>query len=179
MSWMQFLPVATSLFSAFGKSSAGDAAALAGAQQQEAARYEAAQARINAGQAIAASQRTAQEQRRQGELVQSRAIALAAAGGGSTTDPGIIHLLASNAGETAYRSAVALYEGEDKARSLREMAKAKEYSGAQAAAAGRDQQSALKIGAFGDLLKGGASLYSTFGGGGVGGDFQWNNGYNE
>lgn len=163
MSWVQFLPVGLSMFSAFGKASAGNAAARSGAQQQQAAQYEAEQARINAGQSIAASQRTAQEQRRQGAILQSRAIALAAAGGGSTTDPGIINLLASNAGEIAYRSAVALYEGEDKARSLMEMAKAKEYSGAQAAQAGKDQQSALRIGAFGDLLKGGASLYEKFG----------------
>jgi hypothetical protein len=190
MSWQQAIPAVLSVVSAAGKSSAGNAAADVGQQQQaaaqyeaaqlrEAARYEASQARTNAGQVIAASQRTAAEQRRQGELVQSRAIALAAAGGGSTTDAGVINLIAGNAGEIAYRSAVALYEGEDKARSLREQAtakefsaegaaKAKEYSGAMAAKAGEDRKKASMVGAFGDLIKGGASLFSTFGGGGVG-----------
>jgi len=167
MSWQQAIPAALSIVSASGKASAGNAAADVGRQQQAAMQYEADQARINAGQAQASAQRVAAEQRRQGALVQSRAIALAAAGGGSTTDAGVINLIAGNAGEIAYRSAVALYEGEDKARSLREMAKAKEYSGVMAAKSGEDRKKAAMVGAFGDLVKGGASLFSTFGGGGV------------
>lgn len=161
MSWAQAIPAALSVVSAVGKSDAGSASASVGAQQQAAAQYEADQLRVNAGQSIASAQRAAQEQRRQGEIIQSRAIALAAAGGGSTTDPGIVHLLAGNAGETAYRSAVALYEGEDKARTMRESAKAAEYSGANAAQAGQDRKKSMMMGAFGDLVKGGSSLFSS------------------
>lgn len=171
MSWAQAIPAALSVVSAVGKSDAGNSAARVGLQQQAAAQYEADQLRINAGQSIASAQRAAQEQRRQGELIQSRAIALAAAGGGSVTDPGLVHLLAGNAGETAYRSAVALYEGEDKARSMRESAKAAEYSGANAALAGRDRQKAMMTGAFGDLVKGGSSLFSSLNPGKAENDF--------
>lgn len=166
MSWAQAIPAALSVVSALGKNDAGNAAANNGLQQQAAADFEAAQLRVNAGQATAAGQRAAEEQRRQGELVQSRAIALAAAGGGGVTDPGIVRLLAGNAGETAYRSAVALYEGEDKARSLNAQADSTAYSGVLAAQAGRDRQKASMTSAFGDLIKGGGSLFTTFGGGG-------------
>jgi hypothetical protein len=176
VSWAQAIPAALSVVSAIGKSDAGNAAAGVGLQQQAAAQYEADQLRINAGQSIASAQRAAQEQRRQGELIQSRAIALAAAGGGSVTDPGIVHLLAGNAGETAYRSAVALYEGEDRARTMRESAKAAEYSGAMSAQAGRDRQKASMTSAFGDLVKGGNSLYQAFGGGGMKAENDFGNG---
>ena len=168
MGWQQAIPAVISLVSASGKVDSGNAAASYGAQQQAAANYQAAQMRVNAGQAVASSQRVAEEQRRQGALVQSRAIALASSSGGGVTDPGIINLLARNAGEMAYASSVALYEGEDRARTLNENAKATEYSGAQALKAGLDRQKAAMTGAFGDLLKGGGSLYTAFGGGGAG-----------
>lgn len=164
MGWAAAIPAAISIV---GHISSANAAASAGAAQQQAAEYQAAQLRINAGQAVASSQRAAEEQRRQGELVQSRAIALAASGGGGISDPGIANLLARNAGETAYASSVALYEGEDKARTMLEQAKAATYSGASAAKSGLDRQKAGMIGAFGDLVKGGGSLYTAFGGGGV------------
>jgi len=166
MSWAQAIPAVLSIVSAAGKSDAGSNAEQVGLQQQAARQYEAAQLRVNAGQSIAASQRAAEEQRRQGMLVQSRAIALAAAGGGGVTDPGIITVLSRNAGEIAYRSAVALYEGEDKARSLNAEAAAREYSGEMAAEAGRDRKKASMTSAFGDLIKGGSSLFQSFGGGG-------------
>lgn len=168
MSWQQAIPAALSIVSASGKVSAGNAGVDVARQQQTAMQYEADQARVNAGQAKAAAQRTAMETRRQGALVQSRALALAAAGGGSTSDPGIVNLIAGNAGEIAYRSAVALYEGEDKARSLEALAKGREYSGAMAVKSAEDRKKAAMVGAFGDLVKGGASLFQAFGGGGVG-----------
>lgn len=168
MSWEKAIPAALSVVSASGKASAGNAALQAGYAQQASMQYEADQARINAGQAQAAAQRAVADVRRQGALVQSRALALAAAGGGSTTDPGIVNLIAGNAGEIAYRSAVALYEGEDKARSLEALAKGREYSGAMVVRSAEDRKKAAMTGAFGDLVKGGVSLYQAFGGGGVG-----------
>lgn len=170
MSWQQAIPAALSIVSASGKASAGNAGMDAAYAQRESMQYEADQARVNAGQAQAAVQRAAADQRRQGALVQSRALALAAAGGGSTTDPGIVNLISGNAGEIAYRSAVALYEGEDKARSLEALAKGREYSGAMAVRSAEDRKKAAMVGAFGDLVKGGASLYSAFGGGGLNGN---------
>lgn len=167
MSWEQAIGPVLSIVSASGKVDAGNAAAGAGAAQRAAAQFEADQLRVNAGQTIAAGQRAAEEQRRQGELIQSRAIALAAAGGGSVADPGVVNLLARNAGETAYRSSVALYEGEDRARTMRESASAKEYSGYAAELSALDRQKSLMTSAFGDLVKGGGSLYTALNPGGA------------
>lgn len=162
---MLWVAGAAAVVSTVGNISAGNAAKRAGLEQQNEANYEAAQERVNAGQAIAASQRAAEEQRRQGDLVQSRAIALLAASGGGVTDPSAVTLLASNAGETAYRSAVALYEGEDKARTMRAQATATEMGGRAAAQAGRDRQIASLFQAAGSLANG-ASMFSNYGGGG-------------
>lgn len=154
-------PVGTVL-SIVGNIQQGNAAERSGLEEQLARQYEAEQLKVDAGQAVAAAQRDAMEQRRQGELLQSRAIALAAASGGGVTDPSVVKLLSSNAGEIAYRSAVAIYRGEDEARSLNAKAAAALYSGARAADEGRDRQKAYMTRAFGDLVKGGSSLYETY-----------------
>lgn len=162
---MAWAAAAAGVISTVGNIQAGNAAKRQGLQQQQELQYEAAQDRVNAVQAIASSQRTAEEQRRQGDLVQSRAIALAAASGGGVTDPSVVSLLSRNAGETAYRSAVALYQGDDQARTLNARADAALYSGEVAAQAGRDRQKAYMMKAFGDLLSAGGSMYNLFGGG--------------
>ena len=159
MAWLQ---AAAAVVSIVGNLKAGDAAKRQGLEQQQAAEYEAEQNRVNAMQAVASAQRDAAEERRQGDLVQSRAIALAAASGGGVTDPGVVTLLSRNAGETAYRSAVALYKGEDDARRLRAGADAASYSGKAAAQAGRERQSAYNTRAFGDMLGGAKSLYDNY-----------------
>jgi len=162
---MSFDPISigASVLSIVGNLKAGESAKAAGLQQQAEANNAAAQMRVNAGQALAAAQRDAYEERRQGTLVQSRAMALLAASGGSVTDPTAIHLLANNAGETAYRSAVALYKGEDESRQLLTQADATQASGRAAAETGRDVQKSYNFRAFGDLLQGGNSLYEKYG----------------
>lgn len=164
---MAWLAVAAAVVSVVGDMKAGAAAKRQGLEEQNAANYAAEQQRINAEQAVAAGQRAAEEQRRQGEYVQSRAIALMAANGGGVSDIGNVQLLARNAGETAYRASVALYEGEDRSRTLNAQADASVMSGRSAAQGGRDRQSASMYRAFGDILQGGGSLYSNYSGGGV------------
>jgi hypothetical protein len=68
-----------------GNSQSAAAARVAGQRAQVAAQFEAAQLEQNAGQAIAVSQAQAKEQLRQTRLLQSRAIAVTAAGGGGVT----------------------------------------------------------------------------------------------
>lgn len=167
-----FIPVALSslgmLTSMAGANQAASAARLAGARARVAAEFEAAQLEQAAGQAIAVSQVEAQEQRRQMQLVQSRAIAVAAAGGGGVSDETIVRLIGRQAGEGAYRSAVALYKGEESARRMRLQASAKLYEGALAEEAANDRADAYKVKATGDLLSGAATLFSRYGMGGAG-----------
>lgn len=159
---MAWLPIAAAAVSIAGNLSSAAASRQQGRMAQQEAEYEAEQDRVNANTALASSQLAAQEERRQGELVQSRAIALMAASGGGVTDPGNVTLLARNAGETAYRSAVALYKGEDEARTLRARAGAAVYSGQSAKDSANARARASNVRAFGDLLQGGSSLNTRF-----------------
>lgn len=167
-----FLPVALtvagSLTSAMGAYSAGSAAAANGARQQAAAQFTAAQLEQQAGQTEASGQRAGAEQTRQAMLLNSRALALAAASGGGATDPTVVTLLSRTAAEGAYRSAVAIYQSEEQARQLRLKAAATSYEGDLALASGQDKQKAYETAAFGSLLTGAASLYSKYGMGGPG-----------
>lgn len=189
-----WLPVATTVasmvFSASGTSQAvkgADQAAAAArdnaARRAEEAKFEGDQLRVNAGQEVAAGQAAAAEQRRQGVLTQSRAIAVAAAGGGSLADPTVVNILARNAGEGVYRAGLALYQGNERARVLRMQATGKDLeassdiAGGEATAEGyqlRGQAEATKgvasmLGSVPNLLSQGSTLFSKYGGGGTGG----------
>ena len=99
----------------------------------------------------------------------SAALASAAAGGGGASDPTVVNIIARTAGEGAYRRAVALYQGDDRARLMNMQADAKQYEGGNTEA-----NSMLVAGA--QVFKGGstllnsatrdASLFQRFGAGG-------------
>lgn len=171
--------------SARGANEAADAAIVMGTRQRAAAEFKAAQMRSQAGQVVAASQRAGDSEERKAKLLFSRALAVGAASGGGVSDPAVVKLLSNIAGEGSYRRAVSLYEGEDRARMLRMSAAAADYEGAIAEEAGGLQAKAYRTqaeayeaqaetheteGLFG-LVKGGASLFSKYGGGfpGIGG----------
>lgn len=126
-----------------------------GLQAERAGRFEAAQLEQTAGQTLAVSQRQAQETARQGRLAQSRALAVAAAGGGAS-DPSVIRALAQMAGETTYRQMVNLYEGEQQAQQARLQAKVARKQGKEARRAGQ-------LGVLGTVLASGASLHGKYG----------------
>lgn len=108
-----------------------------GEQRKEAAEYQARQLEQNAGQAQAAAQRAAAERRREAQLAQSRALAVAAASGGGASDPTVVDIISDLNAEGTYRSMLELYEGDDRARLLRQQAASARYSGEVAAQAGR------------------------------------------
>lgn len=101
----------------------------------------------SATQVVAAAQRDALEERRRAEILASRALAVAAASGGGASDPSVANLIADIESEGAYRAAVAMYQGESKARQLK-------YEGALAKWEGKMQQRAANIGALSSLAKG-------------------------
>lgn len=155
-----------SILSFIGNMKAGSAANTAGQRAKQAADYQALQMDQNAGQAIAASQRQAMEERRRSALLVSRGIAVAAASGGGVSDPTVTRLLDDIAGEGAYRASVDLYQGEERARALRMGAEAKRFEGDVAAEGGRSKENAYSLAAAGGLASAGASLYGKYGMGG-------------
>lgn len=102
-----------------------------GNQARRAANFQAAQAIQQAGQERATGQRAALEARREANLADSRAQAIAAAGGGGG-DVGTINLRAAIRSEGDYNALRAMYQGEDKAVGLETAASAKKYEGQQA-----------------------------------------------
>jgi hypothetical protein len=136
-----------------GYNRAADASRLAGQRRNVASQFEAEQLEQNAGQVVAASQRDALEERRRADLMASRALALAAASGGGSSDPTVVNIIAKLKGEGSYRSAVALYRGETEARRLRMGAKAKRYEGAVAEEGGEYQAAGYETMAVASLFK--------------------------
>lgn len=140
-----------------------------GQQAAAAADFAAAQLRQNAGQVQASAQRAAYDVDLQARYTASTALARAAASGAGASDPTVVNLIARNAGEFAYRKAVALYQGEDKARLLEMQADAKEIEGENAERNSMLAGATKMFGAATSILKGTArdgSLLQRFGGGG-------------
>ena len=170
------------LIQAYGAVQQGRTAAIAGQMALDAAEFNANMLEFSAreaarqgGRVVAISQRQAAEERRQGRLAASRALAVAAASGGGVSDPTIIDLIARTEGEAYYRANVALYEGEAEERRLRfeallgRGAAAQARIGGQAAlAAGQGRRAAFNLAALGRVFEGGASLYAKYGGRGPG-----------
>lgn len=167
LGWMQ---AAGAMFQLLGGMSAAKAERAQGEMAKRAHEFAAWQAEEQAGQAMAISQRAAAEERRQGELQSSRMLALAAASGGSASDPTIVRLVSNAAGEASYRAQVALYDGEAKARQLKLDAAASRVSGANAQLTGASRGMGIMLAATGSAARTGASLYAKYGMNGPTGD---------
>lgn len=133
---------------------AGNQQAQAGRAQQQEADLEAAQLAQTAGQERAAAQQKAIEQRRQARLAQSRNQAVAAASGGGATDPTVLALDSSLAGEGELNALTELYQGEAKARGLEGQAAATQYQGKLARFSGRQAMGGAFFGSGAGLLSG-------------------------
>ena len=161
-----YLPVSLQAIGAFtnlvGSFQSASAARISGQRAQVEAQFEAAQLKQQAGQAEAAGTYAADEQVRQTALIQSKALAVAAANGGGVSDPTIVNLLSRNAGEGAYRAAVALYDGESRARSLNMQAASKIYEGQLASDAAGQKAKGYEIGGVSKLFGTGASLFANY-----------------
>jgi len=134
----------------------GGGTILSGFQQAKEAKSEAAQLDAASGQERASSQRDAMEQRRQATLVNSRALALAAASGGGASDPTVVNMMANTAGEGEYRALTSLYNGDQQARSYEAKAKGLRREGKNAKLQGIIQ-------GVGTMLQGGSSMMERYG----------------
>lgn len=145
---MASLALIGSFVSAFGTVASGVAANRAA--QQDALNMDA-----QGKEEFAASQREAAAKRREGDLVNSRAQALAAASGaGAGTDaPTIVKLMSQTAGESEFNAQTALYSGRSRQLGLKQGAMARR-------AEGKASLLGSVISGFGTLAKGG-SEYAT------------------
>lgn len=173
-----------SVSQAYGAYQQGQAAKIAGEGAMQDAEFRATMLEFSAreaerqgGRAKASTQRQAMEERRQGRLAASRALAVAAASGGGVSDPSIVDLISRTEGEAHYRASIALYEGEAEARRLRfeammgrgNAALVRSYGSADQSA-GENAAASFNMKAIGKLVEGGSSLYAKYGLGGPKGD---------
>lgn len=127
-----------------------------GQQQQKAAEFEAAQLDQAAGLHQAAAQRQAMTEERQAKYAESRAQAVAAASGAGASGRTVTDIIGKIAQEGSYRSAVALFEGDNEAQQMHLRARASRMTGDAEAKAGT-------INAFSTILGGGGSMFEKYG----------------
>ena len=134
--------------------------------QQAAADYEAGQLEQQANEARALAQREAIRRRREGELLLSRQIAVAAAQGGAA-DPSVLTLYGDTFEETELAAGTEIYKGETRARGLIESANIRRYEGEQAIIAGNIQAQAARTAgryqSIGSILGGIGGAARTYG----------------
>jgi hypothetical protein len=107
-----------------------------GVAKKNAAVGEANQMRLRANTVQAQSQHAAIEERRQADLVHSRARVVAASSGGSTSDATVVGILGDIDAEGEYRAMSQLWNGDEEALGLRYGADIKEREGQAALEAG-------------------------------------------
>lgn len=120
-------------------------------------------ARVSANNATGASQAKAEESLRQNRLLQSRQIAIAAAGGGSVGEKSVQDTIARTASEGKLAADVDLYEGALRSTDLLNQAIGLENKAKITRFEGRQARQAGNIGAFSSLLTTGAKAGSFYG----------------
>lgn len=159
----QYLPAVALAFGsglkAQGTLGMGKAAVEAASRKQQAADFEAAQLRINAGQAIAASQREAYFKGLEGKRLMSAIQARAGAGG---SDPTVLNIMAGAMIQASYNKDMALYGGQDKARLLEMQARGKQYDAALGMQDAKAAKRSYTLAAAGTMAEGGASLFKKY-----------------
>ena len=103
-----------------------------GKYEQAAAELEARNAEAQGKEELAASQRTAQDKRREAKLAESRAIAIAAGSGAGVTNPTVIDILEETAGRGEYIAQTELYGGKSRKAGYYDKAAAARFRGKQA-----------------------------------------------
>ena len=167
MAWvMTGIAVANVGMSIYGGKKAKKAERERARRNKIAKEFEAQQLDQQAGQSIAISQRAASRERRNAQVIASRALALAAASGGGASDSSVNILLADIDNEGAYRASMALYQGEENARRLRMSASSKRYEGEAGIEGAESRADAINLQTAASGLDALSSLYGKYSGGG-------------
>lgn len=109
---------------------------MEGISANRSAKFTAQQERIAGDQAMGAASRDAYFKRREGNLVASRAQAVAAASGGGAADPSVLDVMGGIEGQTEYNVLSALYEGQEIKRQYNAQADLDVFEGKQALKSG-------------------------------------------
>ena len=128
-----------------------------GAAEKRAATSEAFQLRQRAGTVRAQSQRAANEERRQGQLIESRARAIAGASGAGVDDVGMREIYGDINATGEYNALVALWNGDEEAIGL-------EYGATNREQEGKAAFESSLISAAGTAFSGVESMRGKYGG---------------
>jgi hypothetical protein len=101
------------------------------------------------------SQQKMFRERYEGELIASRALAVASATGGGAHDPATMDILSEIGAESEYRQQASIYEGEENARIL-------EMGGEASYKEGMAKSNAYLLKGLGGALEGAASIYTKY-----------------
>lgn len=156
------LEIGSTLLKGGAQISRGYAEQAIAKRRQAADEFEAKQQEQSAEESVGAGMRNAQDEVLRAKYVNSLALARAAASGAGASDPTVMAVLSKTAGEGAYRSALAMYEGEAQARLDRMKATALRYEGETSVQDAAAAQRAENIGALGTFLTGGVKTISMF-----------------
>lgn len=156
------IAIAGSAASAAGTLMGGFAANKMGQMQQTAADFQAEQDRMNSASEIAGAQRKAFDTGMKARLVQSRAIAGAAAGGLTTTTGSPLETEAEIGERGQYAASLDLWNGQNAATGDLNKAAAAHYTGQMDRIGGQMAQEGSYFSAAGTLASGGASAYSKY-----------------
>jgi len=156
------LQVGATILSAGSQIAKGNAYRAVGQRKKALSEFEAQQLETEAEGAQGIGLRGAQDERLKAQVVNSLALARAAASGAGASDPTVLNLLAQTSGESAYRQALAMYEGEAQARLDRMRASAVRYEGDTAASDANIAAGQTGIGALSTVLSGGAKVMSMY-----------------
>lgn len=149
------------LLKMYGTGRAGANAQLQSEMEASSRENEALQLEANAKESVAVSQRRALEQKRQSDLMASRALAYAAAGGGGS-DKSVVNIISDLKGEGSYRAMLEMYDGESQAQKMKYQAYLNRTDASQARNTGKEYRKAARISQFGDLISGATSMYTKF-----------------
>lgn len=156
----QSLNVASTILNVGSQVAKANSLRTVATRRKEAGDFEAKQQEIAAQESSGIAMRAAQDEILKARLVNSTALARAAASGAGASDPTVMAVLARTAGEGSYRAAVAMYEGEAQARLDRMRAAALRYQGDVGVADAEEAAGATMLGVGSTLLTGGIRALS-------------------
>lgn len=159
------LQIGSTILQAGSQYARGQVAQTVAKRRQALGEFEAQQLEQEAAQSRGVGMRGAADEALKTEYLNSTALARAAASGAGASDPTVMNVIARTAGEGAYRSALAMYEGESQARLDMQMAAAKRYEGAVGMSDAALATKAANMGVANTLLTGavkGLSMYEKY-----------------
>jgi hypothetical protein len=157
------LAIAGGATSAAGTLMGGNSAAAMGRAQQQEANVQAVQDTMNSAAAVAGAQRKALDTSMRANLMQSTAVASAAAGGVETTTGSPLATQSQIVARGRYSADLDLWNGQNEATGDLNKAAAAQYSGQIAAMGGQMAQEGSEFSAVGTLMSSGASAYKIYG----------------